>query len=52
MLVGIISLLWWLLKLPVKLVLLPYRILSALISLVIYGTILLVLGALVFVFVL
>lgn len=52
MLVGILGLLWELLKLPVRLVMLPFEILSFIISVIIYGSILLVLGALVFLFVL
>jgi len=52
MIASILGTLWSLLKLPVTLVLLPFRILSALVSLVVYGTVLLVLGLLVFVFVL
>ena len=52
MILGIVGLLWRLVKLPVKLVLVPFRILSLLISLVVYGTVLLLVGALVFLFVL
>lgn len=33
----IFALLWWVLTLPIKLVLLPFQVLSAVISLVIYG---------------
>jgi hypothetical protein len=40
---------WGLLKLPVKLVLLPFRIASFIVSLVVYGVVLLLLALIVFV---
>jgi len=52
MLRQLFSLLWSLVMLPIKLLLLPFKIASAIISIVIYGTILLVLGLLVFLLVL
>jgi hypothetical protein len=52
MLAGIIGLLWRLVKLPVELVLLPYRILSFIISVILYGLVLLLVVAVVFLFVL
>jgi hypothetical protein len=52
MLAGIVGLLWRLVKLPVQLILLPYRILSFIISVVVYGLVLLLLAAIVVLFVL
>jgi hypothetical protein len=48
----LISLLWTLVKLPIKLILLPYRIVSAIISLIIYATILLIASGIIYFFVL
>ena len=52
MLVGILGFLWELLKIPVRLVMLPFEILSFILSVLFYGAILLVCGAIVFLFVL
>lgn len=52
MLRSLLKTLWSLLWLPVKLVLLPYRIVSFIVSLAVYGTVVLVLGLAIFVFVL
>jgi len=52
MISGIVGTLWRLITLPIKLLLLPYKILSVLISAIIYGTILLLIGALLVLFVL
>jgi hypothetical protein len=49
---GLLETLWNIVTLPVKLVLLPFKILSFIVSLVIYGTVLLLLAAIVFLFVL
>lgn len=43
---------WSLLKLPVKLVLLPFKILSMIVSLIVYGILLLVLSGAIYVFLL
>jgi hypothetical protein len=52
MLAGIVGLLWRLVKLPVQLILLPYKILSFIISVVVYGLVLLLLAVIVVLFVL
>lgn len=43
---------WSLLMLPVKLILLPFKVVSLIVSIVIYGLMLLLLGGVVYVFVL
>jgi len=51
MLGGILSLLWWLIKLPIKLILLPYKIVSTIISIVFYAVVLLLIGGVIYYFV-
>lgn len=52
MFVGIIGFLWELVKLPFALLLLPFKVLSFIVSVVIYGALLLLVLGLLFVFVL
>jgi len=49
---SLLKTIWNLLMLPVKLVLLPFRIASFLVSLVVYGVLFLLLGLIIFVLVL
>ncbi|MEF8937346.1 hypothetical protein [Halovenus amylolytica] len=49
---NLLGFLWSLLMLPIKLILLPFKLLSLLVSIVIYSLILLLLGGIVFLFVL
>ena len=48
MLRTIISAIWWLLMLPVRLVMLPFKIVSAIVSIVIYAIVLLILFGVVY----
>ena len=48
----VLSLLWELVKLPIKLILLPFQIVSAIISLIFYAVLLLIAGGLIYVFIL
>ena len=41
MIKSILSLLWWLLMLPIRLIMLPFKIVSFVVSLVIYSLVLL-----------
>ena len=52
MLVSIIGFLWWLITLPIRLLMLPFKILSAIVSLVIYAVVLAIIVGLVVLFVL
>jgi len=49
---SLLGFLWSLLMLPVKLIMLPFKLLSLLVSIVMYSSVLLLLGAIVFVFIL
>jgi len=49
---GLLNTLWNLVTLPVKLVLLPFKILSFIVSMIVYSIVLLLLLAIVFLFIL
>ena len=49
---NVLGLLWDLVTLPIKLVLLPFKILSFIVSMVVYSIVLLVLAGIVFLFLL
>jgi len=49
---NILGLLWDLVTLPIKLVLLPFKILSFIVSMIVYSIVLLVLAGIVFLFLL
>jgi len=52
MLGGILKLLWTIVTLPIRLIMLPFKIASLIVSLVVYGAIFLLLLLILFVFVL